>query len=158
MDYLSAEVTKLAMNSFITTKIAFANMIGDALRGHDVDAALEFIGSDPRVGSKCLKYGWGYGGPCFPRDNRALSTFLRSIGGYDYLPIATHESNERHAVEMARHFEGSTLVGACYKDSTNIIEESHKVKTALILRSMGRNVTFEDTPEVLEHLRTSFGL
>lgn len=112
MDYLSAEVAKLAM------KISFANMIGDALRGHNPDAALEFIGSDPRVGSKCLKYGWGYGGPWFPRDNRALSTFLREVGSYDYLPVAAHESNERHAVEIARHFEGSVIKGACYKDSS----------------------------------------
>jgi len=153
MPWRSAEVAKLALNSYITMKISFANMIGDALRtcGQDAGPALEFVGSDPRIGSKCFKYGWGYGGPCFPRDNRALSTFLREVGSYDYLPIAAHESNERHAVEQAKHFQGDTMTGLCYKDNCEvpIIEESHKVKTALVLKSMGRKLKLEDTPEVL---------
>jgi nucleotide sugar dehydrogenase len=156
MPYKTAEVAKLALNSFITMKISFANMIGDALRtcGQDAGPALEFVGSDPRIGSKCFKYGWGYGGPCFPRDNRALSTFLREVGSYDYLPLASHESNERHAVEQAKHFQGDTMSGLCYKDKCDvpIIDESHKVKTALLLKSMGRLVTLEDSPEVLELL------
>jgi|LakMenE18May11ns_1017448.scaffolds.fasta_scaffold9946825_4 UDPglucose 6-dehydrogenase len=156
MPWRAAEVAKLALNSFITMKISFANMIGDALRTHGVgaDAALEFIGSDPRIGSKCLKYGWGFGGPCFPRDNRALSTFLRESGSYDYLPVAAHESNERHAVEQARHWTEPTMTGMCYKDNCDvpIVEESHKVKTALILKSMGRPVTIIDTPEIMELL------
>jgi len=158
MPYKAAEVAKLALNSYITMKISFANMIGDALRtcGQDAEPALEFIGSDARIGNKCLKYGWGYGGPCFPRDNRALSTFLREVGSYDYLPVAAHESNERHAVEQAKHFEGDVLEGLCYKANCDvpIIEESHKVKTALVLKSMGRNVTLKDTPEVLALLPT----
>ena len=156
MPWRAAEVAKLALNSFITMKISFANMIGDALRTHGVeaDAALEFIGSDPRVGGRCLKYGWGFGGPCFPRDNRALSTFLRETGSYDYLPVAAHESNERHAVEQARHWTEPTMTGMCYKDNCDvpIVEESHKVKTALILKSMGRPVTIVDTPEIMELL------
>lgn len=156
MPWRAAEVAKLALNSFVTMKISFANMIGDALRTHGVeaDAALEFIGSDSRIGAKCLKYGWGFGGPCFPRDNRALSTFLRETGSYDYLPVAAHESNERHAVEQARHWTGSTMTGMCYKDNcvVPIVEESHKVKTALILKSMGRPVTIVDTPEIMDLL------
>ena len=156
MSYLEAEVAKLGLNSFITTKISFANMVGDALRrsGRPADKTLRFIGSDRRVGSKCLQYGWGYGGPCFPRDNRALSTFLREKGSYDYLPVAAHESNERHAVEQANYFEGDTLEGVCYKDDceVDIIEESHKIKTAYVLKSQGRKFTIVDRPEVLKLL------
>lgn len=156
MPYRAAEVAKLALNSYITTKISFANMIGDALRtcGIDATAALKFVGSDDRIGAKCFKYGWGYGGPCFPRDNRALSTFLREVGSYDYIPIAAHESNERHAVEQAKHFSGDVLEGLCYKEGCDvpIIEESHKVKTALVLKSMGRKVHLVDDPAVLEML------
>jgi len=156
MPLKAAEVTKLALNSYITMKISFANMIGDALRtcGQDAQPALEFIGSDSRVGVKCLKYGWGYGGPCFPRDNRALSTFLREVGSYDYLPIAAHESNERHAVEQAKHFKGDVLDDLCYKERcpVPIVEESHKVKMALILKSMGRRIRLEDSEAVLNLL------
>lgn len=159
MKYKAAEVAKLALNSFITMKISFANMIGDALRTsglgqEDIDASLSFIGSDSRINNKCLKYGWGYGGPCFPRDNRSLSTFLREAGSYDYLPLASHESNERHAVEQARHYEGDTMTGMCYKDNCDvpIVEESHKVKTAIILKSMGKPVKIIDSPEIMSLL------
>lgn len=156
MSYMEAEVAKLALNSFITTKISFANMIGDALRrvGQPADAVLNFIGSDGRVGSKCLKYGWGYGGPCFPRDNRALSTFLRESGSYDYLPLAAHESNERHAMEQAIHYTDDTIYGMCYKEdcAVPVIEESHKVKTALIRKSMGRPLNIVAAQEVIDML------
>lgn len=159
MSYRAAEVAKLSLNSFITTKISFANMIGDSLRscGHDkeeIDRVLNFIGSDSRVGNKCFKYGWGYGGPCFPRDNRALSTYLREVGSYDYIPNASHESNERHAVEQAKHYKDSTMTNVCYKDDCKVpvIEESHKVKTALIMKSMGKPISIIDTPEVLRLL------
>jgi nucleotide sugar dehydrogenase len=156
MSYMEAEVAKLSLNSFITTKISFANMVGDALRrvGQPADAVLNFIGSDGRVGPKCLKYGWGYGGPCFPRDNRALSTFLRESGSYDYLPLAAHESNERHAMEQAIHYTDDTIHGMCYKDdcAVPVIEESHKVKTALIRKSMGRPLIIDATREVIDML------
>ena len=159
MSFRAAEVAKLGLNSYVTTKISFANMIGDALRTSgsslgDIDACLNFIGSDSRINNKCFKYGWGFGGPCFPRDNRALSTFLREVGSYDYIPMASHESNERHAVEQAKNYTDDTMTGMCYKDncSVPIIEESHKVKTALILKSMGRSVKIVDTPEIMEQL------
>ena len=66
--------------------------------------------------------------------------------------MAAHESNERHAVEQARYWTEPTMTGMCYKDNCDvpIVEESHKVKTALILKSMGRPVTIVDTPEIME--------
>jgi nucleotide sugar dehydrogenase len=156
MSYLEAEVAKLALNSFITTKISFANMIGDSLRrvGKPADNVLNFLGTDSRIGNKCLAYGWGFGGPCFPRDNRALSTFLREHGSYDYLPIAAHESNERHAVEQALYYESDTITGMSYKEgcAVPVIEDSHKVKTALIRKSMGKPLIIEDEPEILKLL------
>lgn len=153
MSFIEAEIAKLSLNGFITTKIAFANMVGDSLRrvGRPADAVLEFIGSDARIGNKCMKYGWGYGGPCFPRDNRALSTFLREHGMYDYIPVASHESNERHAMEQALHYTDTVMTGMCYKDNCNVpvVEESHKVKTALILKSMGKKVDIVDDSEII---------
>jgi UDPglucose 6-dehydrogenase len=153
MSHIEAEVAKLSLNSFITMKISFANMIGDALRrvGKDADAVLSFVGSDARIGPKCFKYGWGYGGPCFPRDNRALSTFLREQGMYDYLPMASHESNERHAMEQALFYDSPVMSDMCYKDNcaVPITEESHKVKTALILKTLGKNFTIQYPSETL---------
>lgn len=66
----SAEICKLAVNCFVTTKISFANMIGDiadSTPGADKYDILGAVGADSRVGGKCLKPGFGFGGPCFPR-------------------------------------------------------------------------------------------
>jgi UDPglucose 6-dehydrogenase len=153
MSHIEAEVAKLSLNSYITMKISFANMVGDAMRrvGKEADAVLGFVGSDARIGDKCLKYGWGYGGPCFPRDNRAMSTFLREHGMYDYLPVASHESNERHAMEQALHYKSTVMTDMCYKDncSVPITEESHKVKTALIMKSLGKELKINYPPDNL---------
>lgn len=70
MSPASAEICKLAVNCFITTKISFANMIGDiadATHGANKLDILRAVGADSRIGSKCLKPGYGFGGPCFPR-------------------------------------------------------------------------------------------
>jgi nucleotide sugar dehydrogenase len=75
MSVESAEITKLGLNCFLTAKIALANLIGDvasATPGADPFAILNAIGKDQRIGSKYIRPGYGFGGPCFPRDNRAL--------------------------------------------------------------------------------------
>ena len=101
----SAEICKLALNCFITTKISFANMIGDLA---DVtDAADKFdilrcVGDDQRVGPKCLRPGYGFGGPCFPRDNRALGNYMETMGIDTSLPRGTDAYNKFHAAFMAR--------------------------------------------------------
>ena len=70
------------MNCYITTKIAFANMIGDlAIKvGAEPEKILAAIGSDSRIGNKYFKYGYGFGGPCFPRDNKAFGIFASDSG------------------------------------------------------------------------------
>lgn len=66
MSLTEAEITKIALNCFITTKISFANMVGDiAIKANcNPDNILNAIGSDTRVGKKYLNYGYGFGGPC----------------------------------------------------------------------------------------------
>jgi UDPglucose 6-dehydrogenase len=140
MSLTAAEVAKLALNCMITTKISFANMIDEALwrsgQGEESEKVLSFVGSDPRIGSQCLMPGWGYGGPCFPRDNRALCTFLREWGASDYIPVATHETNERHAIVMAmkKDVPASDFDDLNYKPNCPVActEESHKIKTLAI--------------------------
>ena len=140
MSQTAAEVAKLSLNCIITTKISFANMIDEALwrsgHGNESGKVLGFVGVDPRVGEKCLKPGWGYGGPCFPRDNRALCTFLREWGASDYIPMATHETNERHAIVMAmkKDVDESEFDDMNYKPGCPVYcdEESHKAKAKQI--------------------------
>lgn len=59
------------------------------------------VGADSRVGQKCIRAGYGFGGPCFPRDNRALGIYAKSVGIDPKLMIATDEYNEYHADRMA---------------------------------------------------------
>lgn len=83
MCIINAELTKLAVNTYVTIKITFANMLAricERLPGADVDVVTSALGLDSRIGRKYLKGSIGYGGPCFPRDNGALKTLARSIG------------------------------------------------------------------------------
>jgi len=66
----SAEIAKISVNCFITTKISYANMIGDiadATEDADKYEILKAVGEDSRIGGKYLLPGYGFGGPCFPR-------------------------------------------------------------------------------------------
>ncbi|HYT93579.1 MAG TPA: nucleotide sugar dehydrogenase, partial [Gemmataceae bacterium] len=72
MNFVNAELTKLSVNTFVTTKISYANMLAEVcetLPGAEVDVVTSAIGCDTRIGQKYLKGAMGYGGPCFPRDN-----------------------------------------------------------------------------------------
>ena len=75
---LEAEIAKLSVNCYITTKITYANQIGNLCYqlGIKPDRILETVGSDHRIGKDYFKAGLGYGGPCFPRDNIALSKYF----------------------------------------------------------------------------------
>ena len=79
----NAELAKISVNAFVTTKITFANMLAEmcgAIPGGDVDVVSDAIGMDSRIGRKYLTGGLGFGGPCFPRDNVALGFIADALG------------------------------------------------------------------------------
>lgn len=163
----SAEITKLAVNCFITTKIAFANTISDiakhTLGAKDSDI-LEAVGSDSRVGNKCLRPGYGFGGPCFPRDNRALGNYAGTLGVDPIIPRATDDSNKLHAEMMAKDIEkfiGPPFVfeDVAYKPNcpVPIIEESQKLAVADILVKKGYRVVVRDRSEIIDEVMKEFG-
>ena len=167
MSPISAEITKLSVNCFVTTKIAFANMIGDVADnspGADKYDILNAIGTDSRIGKKYLKPGYGFGGPCFPRDNRALGTYIRNIGIEPLIPIATDKSNKLHTefqVEqlIKENREEYIIDGVCYKENSKvpIIEESQKLEIGKKLHENNFQVTIRDDKHLLDLVKLEYG-
>src|SRR4051812_31104606 len=165
MSRLSAEIAKLATNSFLTMKIAFANAVGDlATRaGANADHVLGAIAADPRIGSAFMAYGFGYGGPCLPRDNRALNLFARQHGCELLQGDATDAMNLRHLAfqveESLRQHPGDApihLHSVTYKPDTEMLEESQPLAFAVALARSGRRVVIHERADVAAELRARF--
>lgn len=146
MSLENAELTKVALNTFITSKITFANMlanIASRVPGGDIDVITDALGTDKRVGHKYLKGGLGYGGPCFPRDNIALTFFAEHIGSIADIAKTTDKVNdclsERVASEIVGAITGGTvgILGLAYKPDTFVIEESQSLILADYLSLKG---------------------
>lgn len=107
MSRKAAEITKIGVNCFLTYKISYANMMGQILYnsgcGDEIDNVLTAVGDDTRVGSKYLGYGLGFGGPCLPRDNRALGHYAKTVGLEYNLPDVTDEFNDAHSNFIKRY-------------------------------------------------------
>lgn len=163
MSPTEAELSKLSVNCFLTTKISFANMIGDiAIRmGCDENKILSAIGTDSRIGSKYLKYGFGFGGPCFPRDNRALAKCADDVGVDAVISKSTDIMNEKHLEYQIEDFVRNNpdknhiveLEYVTYKKESILLEESQQLKFAEKLNDLGYNVKIIDNrKEVIEQL------
>ena len=162
----SAEIAKLAVNCFITCKIAFANLIGDIADetpGADKTGILHAVGKDQRIGSKNLKPGYGFGGPCFPRDNRALGNYASLLGIEPILFRATDQSNDLHAEYQARKLLDQNLnqyvfEDVCYKSNcpVPIIENSQKLAIAKMIAESGKMVTILDSESVIVKVKHDY--
>ena len=160
MNHVNAELTKISVNTFVTTKISYANMLAqvcETLPGADVDVVTSAIGCDSRIGQKYLKGALGYGGPCFPRDNLAFSALARANGVPPILAEATHQLNQSQAPRLAKWIltrlpEGGTVgvMGLSYKPNTEVIEESQGLALAKHLLSVGVPVVVYD-PAAMEN-------
>jgi nucleotide sugar dehydrogenase len=166
MDRLSAEITKLSVNCFLTTKISFANSIGDLCEkvGADTSAVLSAVGNDSRIGRKYLGYGFGFGGPCLPRDNRALGKFAKQNGYPLLIGETTDEVNRRHLRFQLdwylKHYAPSETITfdyVTYKRDSTILEESQQLALAERLARAGRRVRVKGHPDVLSELKGRYG-
>ncbi len=165
MNLINAEITKISVNSYVTTKISFANTLAELcenLPGADVAVVTEALGKDSRIGSKYLSGALGYGGPCFPRDNIAFSVLAEKLGVVADLLRATDAVNKhqiRRVVHKVREAvgEGSVAVlGLAYKPHTPVIDESQGVMIARDLALDGHRVTVFD-PLAMENARHVLG-
>lgn len=138
MGLTSAEIAKIALNAYVTMKISFANVLGELCESYvDADATdiSQAIGLDPRVGRQYVRPGGPYGGPCFPRDNRAFTLVGENVGVSMPLAKATDEINDRQIDRVVRHLASYPqrtvgILGLSYKPGAPISEESFGVKLA----------------------------
>ncbi|MGD9968692.1 MAG: UDP-glucose/GDP-mannose dehydrogenase family protein [Hyphomonadaceae bacterium] len=154
MNLVNAEITKISVNTYVTTKISYANMLSelcDRLPEADVDVVTDALGRDSRIGRKYIKGALGYGGPCFPRDNIAFSVLARSLGAAPRLAEATDEVNKAQVKRLADKVAAISgpktsvaVLGMSYKPGTPVIEESQGVMLARALAEEGRAVTIFD--------------
>ena len=139
-------------------------MVGDITSrlGCDADRVLKAIGTDSRIGNKYLKPGFGFGGPCFPRDNRALAKCGEEVGIDAVISRATDEMNEKHLQYQIEDFiknnpdknKAVEIDFITYKKESTIIEESQQLKFAQKLKELGYNIQLLDQrQEVLNQIK-----
>lgn len=166
MNFINAELTKLAVNTFVTTKISYANMLAEVcerLPGADVDIVTSALGLDSRIGRKYLKGAIGYGGPCFPRDNLAFIHLARRLGVQAALAEATDRLNRAQVVRLAeivlsRLSDGGRvgILGLSYKPNTDVVEESQGIELARYLLARDISVILYD-PAAIDNARAVLG-
>ena len=161
MSTTAAELVKLAVNCFLTTKISYANMVGQvmALSGmeDEISTVLGAIGDDSRVGRKYLNFGFGFGGPCLPRDNRAFAAHAKQLG-LDYnLGETTDNFNNEHATFLKENFIYKNIDNlpfyfdyVSYKQGTDILTESQQYKLCIDLLDDGYTVYIDDNDAIMD--------
>jgi len=166
MDRLSAEITKVGLNCFLTTKITYANMLGEIAiqSGVDPEPILKAIGGDSRINTKYFNYGFGYGGPCFPRDTRALVYYGNQIGIDPIIVRSVMETNKKHLDFQVEKFledkdksESMVFDSITYKKGTIIIEESQQLLFAVKIAEKGYKVIIREDIRVIDQVKEIYG-
>ena len=164
---LEAEITKISINGFITTKISYANMISDLCDtlNADKNLVLNSIGSDSRIGNKYFKSGYSFGGPCFPRDTRALKQIMEQNNIFSDILTSTTLSNEWHVDYQTQQLLNENkdvyvFENVCYKENSKIpiIEESAKLKIAKRLSKFGKTVLIKDIEDIIIEVKKEYGI
>jgi UDPglucose 6-dehydrogenase len=168
MSLVNAELTKIAVNTYVTMKISYANTLADMcerLPGADVEEVTGALGLDTRIGAKYLRGALSYGGPCFPRDNKAFGVLARDLGAEALLAEATDAVNVAQTDRLARVVQsrlepGNTvgILGLAYKPDTGVIDESPGVALAMLLANAGYDVRVFDPVATEAGLRALDGL
>jgi UDPglucose 6-dehydrogenase len=163
----AAELIKYAANAFLATKITFINEIAnlcDAI-GCDVHDVARGVGMDNRIGRKFLHPGPGYGGSCFPKDTRALTTVADHFGVETRIVDAVIEANERQRDVMLGKIENLVgdlngkrigVLGLSFKPETDDMRESPAVDVIKMMVAKGASVCAFD-PVAMEEARLLFG-
>ncbi|MEU9169714.1 UDP-glucose/GDP-mannose dehydrogenase family protein [Streptomyces sp. NPDC048420] len=168
-DTATAELVKVASNSFLATKISFINAMAEICdaTGADVLTLAEAMGADSRIGPRFLAPGLGFGGSCLPKDIRAFAARAKEIGRGDSVAFL-HEVDEintrqrRRIVDLAQRLVGGTfadrgvaVLGAAFKPGSDDVRDSPALAVAEELRRRGARVRVHD-PEAVDNARAAY--
>ena len=168
MKLYNAELAKISLNAYCTLKITFANILAEICENMpygDVDVITNAIGDDARIGRKYFKGGLSYGGPCFPRDNRAFVYTATKFGVKNLLAGKTDEINDYQRgnriptkiieILRERNTDEIAILGLTYKNDTTLIEESAAISIIRSLSTEGVNITVYD-PAGMDEAKREF--
>lgn len=167
MDIPSAEMTKYAANSMLATKISFMNDVANLceIMGANVNLVRKGIGSDPRIGTKFIYPGIGYGGSCFPKDVKALIRTARENNYQMRILQAVEDVNEDQKSvlfnKVKKHFgdlKGKKFAvwGLSFKPNTDDMREAPSVVIIDKLLAEGAEVSAYD-PVAMEEAQRDLG-
>lgn len=162
----TAELVKVAANSFLATKISFINAMAEIAEvvGADVTQLADAIGHDARIGRRFLGAGIGFGGGCLPKDIRAFTARAEELGKESSVAFlkevnAINLRRRSHAVDLLVAALGGetsgkkvTVLGAAFKPHSDDIRDSPGLDVAEQLHHLGAKVVVTD-PEALDNAR-----
>ena len=145
-----AELAKVALNAYITTKISFANYLGnlaEKLPGVNVDNVTNAIGQDKRIGTKYFKAGAPYGGTCFPRDTWAFLKVSNKVGMFAEQMAANEKINNDTLDTIANKIGNEQLIGLLglgFKPGTSVTTEGLAEKLLTMGKLKNKSVMVYD--------------
>ena len=168
-DFATAELVKVAANSFLATKISFINAMAEVCEatGADVTKLTEALSHDVRIGGRFLHAGLGFGGGCLPKDIRAFMARAGELGvdqALSFLREVDQINLRRRArmVDLARELCGGTLagvrvaiLGAAFKPNTDDIRDSPALEVGLSVQRAGAAVRVYD-PQAMDNARIDY--
>lgn len=168
-DLPTAELVKVAANSFLATKISFINAMAEVCEaaGADVTVLAQAIGYDPRIGNKFLQAGIGFGGGCLPKDIRAFMARAEELGAKQALEFlreidAINLRARQRVIDVVRTMLSDDLtkfkiavLGAAFKPESDDVRDSPALDIAAQLNAAGALVTVHD-PKAIANAKKRF--
>jgi UDPglucose 6-dehydrogenase len=168
-DLPTAELVKMAANSFLGTKISFINAMAEVCEaaGGDVTVLAQAIGYDPRIGNKFLKAGIGFGGGCIPKDIRAFIARAEELGATQALDFLRDIDSinlraRQRIIDVVRKQLSEDLstykiaiLGAAYKPDSDDVRDSPALDIAAQLHTAGALVMVHD-PKAMTNAKKRF--
>ena len=168
-DLPTAELVKVAANSFLATKISFINAMAEIceVAGGDVTVLAKAIGYDPRIGSRFLQAGIGFGGGCLPKDIRAFMARSEELGAQQSLEFlreidSINQRARQRMIDLVRTDVSQDLtgkkiavLGAAFKPDSDDVRDSPALDIAAQIHAAGAEVWVHD-PKAIEPAQRRF--